>query len=195
MDDGDPGKRPYLMINILSSSASSSSSSSTSSSSRSSSSRSSSSSSLSSSSSSRSSSSISSSSSSSSLSLSSTSAAPGSWDVHFDNTDWSVFGKGTWSGSQWDATTGKGGYGVFLDQLGTWVNGYRPTKIRITHTAGVGVDIDIQLEDSNGDNIVNFVPAATGQEIDITFGSYDIMTLFMYGSANAFSVTNIEFLS
>ncbi|GAG06880.1 unnamed protein product, partial [marine sediment metagenome] len=116
----------------------------------SSSSTSSSSSSISSSSTSNSSSSTSSSSSSVSSSSSSTSASGPSWVSYGDNTYWTV-AQGTWNGSGWDAAPGKSGYGLQLNELGSWNLGFRPTKIRVTYnTTGA----NMTLEDTNFGAIV-----------------------------------------
>ena len=128
----------------------------------------------------------------------------GTWESHFDNTEWQVEnspagsgGLGTWDGAEWDATQFFGfWYGVELGELGTWVEGYRPTKLRIT-TTGATTNFLVKLWDTDSNEIAAMVTGYnSGDELDITFGLLDIKYLAITNDGSTgfpFSVTNIEF--
>jgi len=111
----------------------------------------------------------------------------GQWYQVLSDEAWTPGPGVSWSGSSWDSAFGLTG----LSELGAWNVGYRPTKMRITYT---GTFTQIQLVDTNFDTIANDVAPASGQEIDITFGSFDIKDLNIFASG-AWSITNIEFYS
>jgi len=113
------------------------------------------------------------------------------WYAPFDNTYWSVsFPGASWDGSKWVSSISAT---LPLTELGTWVEGYRPTKIRVTATAGTG---PLQLVLADGDsNIVNENPYVSGTEVDITGQVSDIASLTVSASGQPINVTNIEFYS
>lgn len=87
-----------------------------------------------------------------------------------------------------------------LSELGTWVENYRPSKIRVTFTGATNVSLVIA--DINGDiiaevgNIGNYI-YTSGTEVELDFVTYgeDINFLGMIAAnGNIFSITNIEFL-
>jgi hypothetical protein len=57
----------------------------------------------------------------------------GSWTSHFDQTAWTPTGGFSWDSDQngWYCNSDTG----FLTAIGTWADGYRPTKARITFTS------------------------------------------------------------
>jgi hypothetical protein len=174
------GDRPFMEMDISVSSSSSSKSSSSSSSS------------LSSSSSSSNSSSSSSSSRSSSSSSSSNSEV---WSSYFDNTKWSGLNNTTWSGTQWDSWDGgPGGHILWIEDISTWTSGYRPSKVRLTFNTTGYTLFGLTIQDSNGDFILNISDPVSGEEYDLTFGSFDIDELILNRFGAAIGLTNIEFL-
>jgi hypothetical protein len=112
------------------------------------------------------------------------------WVAHFDNSDWYA-DFGSWSGSDWDSEY-LGINILQLSELGSWVNSYRPLKVRITFT-GSGGSLDLfWITDEYFTPIAVGSPYTSGTELDISFEGYDIAEILIYGST-AFTVTNIEF--
>jgi hypothetical protein len=142
------------------------------------------------SSSSISSSSISSSSSSrsSSSSSSSLSAVPASWTEFTDDTYWSPSdGMSVWSGSAW-ITSGSGD--GTLTEVGTWVEGYRPTKIRVTHNS---IGLNINCRDASSNNMCNTSFTASGAEVTLTDFGEDIELIQFATFGGGDQITKIEF--
>ena len=122
------------------------------------------------------------------------------WVSYFDDTYWNIDTDGTWDvgNQEWDSAAPDGENDILLNliELGTWVNGFRPTKLRITHDASPPLsfvrlwDIGRNLQIGSANNYVS------GAEITLTFGAADIQYLdFQQASdESAYSVTNIEFL-
>jgi len=109
------------------------------------------------------------------------------WVSHFDNSDWAPGGGTSWTGSSWT-----GGFGLQITDIGTWTEGYRPTKMRVTFTGG---PTNMTLKDVPGslDNIAHDAAYVSGQEIDLDFsGLGDINEMRM--GLGSVTVTNIEFL-
>lgn len=118
------------------------------------------------------------------------------WEVHHNNTNWSAT-TGMWSAGTWESLDGY----LELIELGTWVEGYRPTKIRITYTGDPNTAL--YLRDSNNaiiaqeGNTFTFTYQSLEEE-NITFGNYDIRKIEMYNDWGDdpdvyINVTNIEF--
>jgi len=86
-------------------------------------------------------------------------------------------------------------YAGQLTATGDWVNGYRPTKLRIT-TEGVPLS-KVVLYDTGGEAIVTEYNPESGKEIDIPPFSVDIGSIDINGhnSEGYFYITNIEFYS
>jgi len=122
------------------------------------------------------------------------------WIQHFDNTNWETYPLGmygtdqpVWDGSQW----------VFapenpigdLDELGTWVESYRPTKIRLTIAAegGGSGPFVVALYDTNDDVLVGDADYTSLDELTITWGDYDIGYLSFEAGIGGYEITNIEF--
>lgn len=158
------------------------------------------------SSSSSSSSSVSSSSSSSSVSSSSLSTSSSSsssstalpWEVRFDNTYWDALAAPapgvTWDGSKYFVTaSGPSQYG--LERIGTWANGYKPTKIRVTFTLTAGtVDFNLTGVFPSWGTITNQTSGMV--EWSISYPGMDIYRLYFSGmdAGATLEITNIEFL-
>lgn len=124
------------------------------------------------------------------------------WVVHHDNSDWTATGGyGSWDSgnSEWDSVNFNSIFEVVLIiELGTWVDSYRPTKVRVTFTGATNACLGLQ--DKNGDPIAEEGELAVSytyqslEEIDIIFGSYDIEVLLIAAAnGDTFSITNIEF--
>ena len=115
------------------------------------------------------------------------------WFEHFDNSDWTA-ALGTWDTDHWDSADVTVWHILQVVVSGTWRDSYRPTKMRITYT-GEPI-VSITLTDSDSQPIGEYGGAGyiSGTEIDLTFGSYDIVGLTcLTDSRAAFVVTNIEF--
>jgi hypothetical protein len=129
------------------------------------------------------------SSSSSSSSNSSSSGVP-SWVSYFDDNYWEINDNGTWQAgdNEWASS---GGGELALLSIGTWVEGYRPTQIRITFTGVPNVSFTL----GDGTHTISSAGSySSGVAQDITFVGNDIATLDMGQTDNdPFQVTNIEF--
>lgn len=111
-----------------------------------------------------------------------------SWEAKFDNTYWSAGPNTAWDGSKWVESGPP--QSLYINELGSWVEGYEPSKIRITGTFGGANTITI-WDSSN--NVIGSGAAAASVEIDLDFetGQGDIDHITLYGMTN---VTNIEFM-
>ena len=114
----------------------------------------------------------------------------GQWYTVLDNTYWSVALPGTtWTGSSWQNLSFAS---VSLNELGSWVEGYEPTKLRVTGTGGG--TLQLILADGSS-NIVQENPYTSGAEIDIVGQVSDIVTIAFSCDTAPVEVTNIEFFS
>jgi hypothetical protein len=106
-----------------------------------------------------------------------------------DVSNW-VVTQGTWlSGSSEYRSTAGGS--IFLEELGTWINNYRPLKIRITHNYVGGLNMILKDKEVNiiaQDPVLN-----SGVEIDINWDDYDIDNLFLDKFNENYEIQNIEF--
>ncbi|MCK4252576.1 hypothetical protein KAX97_14100 [candidate division WOR-3 bacterium] len=109
------------------------------------------------------------------------------WVARFDNTKWTADSNISWDGTQWDGS----GADPAIKDTGTWVVGYRPTKVRITFSGDA--TLHIYVIDSNEAIIANHSGVSSGDELAITFGSYDIDKISFTDGTAALLVTNIEF--
>jgi hypothetical protein len=137
------------------------------------------------------------------------------WQSIFDNTKWTSegeFGLGTWNGAAWESEyfesgppMNYSGYGVSLDVVGDWPEGFRPSKMRVT-AEGPGVsheDFYVAVSDSEYNYIVDSwevsIPYVNGTILYTSFmEATDIITIDIgnvgpSGTGEAFTVTNIEF--
>jgi hypothetical protein len=148
--------------------------------------------------------------SSSSTSNSSSSSCPfGSptWETRFNNTYWEADegGTGTWDGSEWDSVSFANFEVVQLVPLGTWNDGYRPTKMRIEWTPdipismflyyGIFPDNDILTTNISGSYYGDVSPSGQGIfNIPEWFEPDDMETLSLSNNKSTpFSLTNVEF--
>lgn len=112
------------------------------------------------------------------------------WYPHFDNNDWVNSDNLFWDGSGWYWT-----YDCDLSPIGTWYQGFRSTKFRMTFTSDGGAHLyGVTLKDTNGSNIFSVADYVSGAEVACSFGSYDIAYLALPVSAYNPRITNIEFL-
>ena len=84
-----------------------------------------------------------------------------------------------------------------LSELGTWVNSYRPTKIRVTVYSATSQTVNMLLYDSIWGDLASWEQTINGQQVveaNITFGSNDIGVLYHISDMdNPISIRNIEF--
>ena len=124
----------------------------------------------------------------------------GEWVSHLDNADWVSGGNATWVTDHWVfALTGGPTQGT-LDELGTWVEGFRPTKMRVTLSGNYDDTGDLYLIGNGGGEeggtIVSQVDYVSLQELDLPFTlDEDIFRLYllMESSAYTINVDDIEF--
>jgi hypothetical protein len=126
------------------------------------------------------------------------------WTSHLDDSDWqadpeaSANFAATWTGSGWlaDDYAAVGWYWVYLEDIGSWVNSYRPPQMRVTWT-GYETLFVILLKDSTGSVIATTGDGAwtSPQTLAITWGENDLHDLESYTGADkaVYTVTNIEF--
>ncbi len=104
------------------------------------------------------------------------------------NSDWTGALDLYWDGAAWNSYAG----GNSLQEVGSWVNGYRPSKIRIDYT-DVGT-FNLQLFDTAFNVIASDAAYVSGTELDITFVGNDIRNIGLAGSTASLVITSIEFL-
>jgi len=112
----------------------------------------------------------------------------GSWEVHFDNSDWSGLSSTTWTGSAWDSNNVE----ILITESGSWVEGYRPTKVRVTHNGPSTMTLKVTGAGGSPTygEASNYV---SGAEMALNCTA-DIQRLYITPSgAEDFLVTNIEF--
>jgi len=107
------------------------------------------------------------------------------WTAYFDNSKWTPT-TGAWDTDHWD-TAFTGRYeAVILTPINSWEVGFRPTKIRISHTSASPVTAVLAGSDFSEASYTS------GTEVDIVVSS-DITSLSVYYGSTPFTVTNIEF--
>ena len=86
---------------------------------------------------------------------------------------------------------------VNIQDIGSWVNGYRPTFIKIYYTGGLPATIQFRLVDSNSQLIaISTFGYTSGDRVRVTFGSFDIDSIYMTNTWNddvEFRIYLIEF--
>jgi len=112
------------------------------------------------------------------------------WVSHFDNTEWTVQ-TGSWVTDHWETSV------EVLDlypPIGSWDDGYRPTKIRVTHSGdGVGFGTaNLVILDTEEATIGSDYTYVSLEEVDLSFGANDIYWVYVY-LKNDGNVTDIEF--
>ena len=117
------------------------------------------------------------------------------WQQHFDSSDWDVEFNISWEefpSEHWECDTAATNTGLNTD--GSWWSGYRPTLLRVTYS-GAAIS-QLTLTDTNSDQIAAKVSYTSGEEIAISFGSYNIDKIFFAkGSGQDIDINNIEFYS
>jgi hypothetical protein len=118
---------------------------------------------------------------------------PGSTVQYFDNTKWQNAGDtGTfiWDGTKW--TVSSGGVNHSMEPIGAWSTGFRPWSVILN--GGPFVD-SVTIKDTNGGTIGTAAPGyISGEEIDLTFGDYDIGKLTCDNVDSNMVITNIRFV-
>ncbi len=109
------------------------------------------------------------------------------WISYLDNTYWTPDGNTSWDGAKWVENGPP--QSMRIDELGTWNEGFEPTKIRITGTFGSASTINV-LDASSDVNGSGAAAASVVIDLDFTGPRGDIDRITLYGMTN---VTNIEF--
>jgi len=118
------------------------------------------------------------------------------WMAYFDDNYWESGTYGVWDAleNRWEAEPYQNFYGIALLALPTWVEDYRPEKVKITFT-GVAT-LQCIMYDTEGFPwfLIGDDAITSGKELTINWQGYDIYTLTVksYGES-VFYVTNIEF--
>jgi len=119
----------------------------------------------------------------------------GEWVERFDDSYWEVWPDtplGSWDNpnQEWDSEESGGNRWLYLSEIGTWVEGFRPFKIRVTFT---GADsLYISLVDSDLNELCGEV-VSSGETINLTDHGHNIMLFGAVIGEDDFSITNIEF--
>ena len=124
------------------------------------------------------------------------------WVSHFDNTKWQLWNinpKGIWDGSKWNSENNSGYEYIFIEPIGSWATGFRPTICRVTHTqAGdpsTFADLAIADVDYATDGFNNYVSMTEASiYVNMTKDIF-LLQLSRPSGGAAYSITNIEFLS
>lgn len=125
----------------------------------------------------------------SSSSTSSSSSSCTGWLTFQDVVNWSVT-QGSWLSGSAEYRSTSGG-SIFLEAIGTWINGFRPLKMRVTHNYVGGLNMILK---DKGLHIIAEEPTLnSGEEIDINWGDYDLDDLFLDKFSQIYEVQNIEF--
>jgi hypothetical protein len=125
--------------------------------------------------------------SSSSSSISSSSTA---FEAYFDDSYWTAT-YGSWSVDRWVSEEVALEHWIGLLEIGTWNEGFRPDKIRLT----VNYDnfIDLIVYDSTSGIIVNQTDISSLEQFTINWNGSDLASISLIGPG-AIELTNIEFL-
>ena len=114
------------------------------------------------------------------------------WEVHLDDTNWTGT-IGTWGSGVWTSSGGQ----ILLQEAGTWVEGYRPTKVKVTHTLDVSKDLQLRVRNSDGTVTYGTNSDYTSDaELNLTYSpDGDIGRLYATNMTDTtnFTVTNIQF--
>ena len=119
------------------------------------------------------------------------------WVSIFDNTDWENSQNAAWSTDRWVLDLSAGTQAQ-LGELGTWVEGFRPTKIRVTFAGGYNDTATLEIAAGGEDPLIadvdNYV---SGAEAALNFAGIDIWRLIVRRTegppAPDYEITNIEF--
>ncbi len=113
------------------------------------------------------------------------------WVTYFDNTYWQDAGEAvhySWTGSTWLADLASDDAG--LAPIGTWSTGLRPTALIMNY----GPTEEVTIKDTNGDTIGYAALYTSGEELELTFGNYDIGTMTCDNVDSNQVITNIRFV-
>jgi len=120
-------------------------------------------------------------------------ANPAGWSVCLDDTYWKTEYHAVWNVDHWDFL---GDFAVSIREIGTWASGFRPSKMRITHDYGFG--LELALFNAGEPGWAWHGMCVSGQEYDLDFSGYsdaDITVLEHHAGEEGcdFDITNIEF--
>ena len=112
---------------------------------------------------------------------------PPEWVSYFDNTYWTG-SVGVWTGSLWQAS----GANLEIIELGSWVEGFRPSAVRVTTNA---ISPTLFVYDSSLNQIGFNASYVSGASMPLDFsGKGDIWKLRVLGLvATSPTTTSIEF--
>ncbi len=113
------------------------------------------------------------------------------WASYYDNTDFEGGYLGTWNVDRWDAEEDRGDYILFIDVIGDWYEGYRPTSVRVTFTGGATLSVFSE----GGMTAIIDGSYTSGEEITLDWtDDVDLSSIFFgdYPAGSPFSITNIE---
>ena len=122
-----------------------------------------------------------------------TTAPPeGTWVQRF-YPQWLCSSNCLWDGDSFNVN----GPGMYIITNGSWPNGYRPTKIRITGTSNAN-PWSLSLRDTSNNTIATVSLPSGGVQVqaeaDIDFATYDLDMYRIYGGAPSYGyIENIEF--
>jgi hypothetical protein len=110
------------------------------------------------------------------------------WTQHLDNTKWTATNGATWDGTKWNSSSGS----IELAPAGTWADGYKPYKIRVTFAGEAEAWLEMRNTQGSGELLAGLNLVSSGDEVLITnYNGYDISDLYIFLNG---SVSNIEFL-
>ena len=125
------------------------------------------------------------------------------WTSYFNNIRWTVdgpFGFGSWDGTKWNSEASgppeTATQLIYLEPIGSWFVGFRPTKVRVTHTATAGLgDLSVFDTDINQDGYLAYPSLEELIFINVFSTDKDILVLSIGSEqgADPYSITNIEF--
>ena len=117
----------------------------------------------------------------------------GTWVEKFGLDFWVCLSNCSWDGDSYNAV----GTGLVITPTGTWAEGYRPTKIRITATTNQVGGWTTELRDTGMATIATvLIPQGSNQtgEGDITWGAVDMLRIQDMDAPSVGQIENIEFL-
>jgi len=120
---------------------------------------------------------------------------PAGWITALDDTYWKTEYHATWNVDHWDFL---GDFAVGIQRIGEWSRGYRPTKIRITHNYGPGLELGLFNYGEPGWVWSGACVSGVTYDLDFSGDSDADIKALEHDSGEEgcdFDITNIEFFS
>jgi len=117
------------------------------------------------------------------------------WVTCLDDTYWKTESDATWDTDHWDFL---GDFAVSIRETGTWAAGFRPSKMRITHDYGPGLELTLGNAGEPGWAYNGEVLSGEEYDLDFTGDSDADITVLEHDAGEEgcdFDITNIEFFS